>query len=256
MVRFAIALLILVATPSAIACSCAGMPTARDKIDNATFIFSGRVVATENPQQARLDAIADPAARNTAWRAGVDKSLEEGWGPHHGTRVVFDDVKVYSGTASQTVELWTGQGGGDCGLTFAHGLTYLVFAQLNKAGRVTAGLCGGTRPAVCSRDELLLLGEPESLVLPSIDDPVEPERIPCLQWPKLETDRNLEGLIRGRIDVDLVIDREGRVSHLAFQKPQRAELERIVRSWCFTPAKLDGKPIPVRLRYISPTDPN
>lgn len=256
MVKVAVIVLLLFA-PRLFACSCMRAPTRQAQIDAATLIFSGRVVSVENAQQARLNAIEDRVAREAAWLEGIARSHQEGWGPHHGTRVFFENVTFYVGSPTQTVELWTGHGGGDCGYTFEPGLDYLVFGTINRAGRAIAGECSGTTPLVCAREELLLLGEPESLVLPTLDEPVLPSRVPCLEWPKLHSDRrDLDGVFHRRIDVDLVIDREGRVSHFAFKDERpRPELERIIRAWCFKPAMLHGKPVPVRLNSISADHP-
>lgn len=44
------------------------------------------------------------------------------------------------------MEIFTGQGGGDCGVSFAQGERYLIFGSRGQDGRVHTGLCSGTRP--------------------------------------------------------------------------------------------------------------
>ncbi len=44
------------------------------------------------------------------------------------------------------MEVFTGQGGGDCGIHFAPGERYLILSHLGKDGRAHTGFCSGTRP--------------------------------------------------------------------------------------------------------------
>lgn len=44
------------------------------------------------------------------------------------------------------MEVFTGQGGGDCGIPFTPGERYLVLSHLGPDGRAHTGFCSGTRP--------------------------------------------------------------------------------------------------------------
>lgn len=246
-------LLMAVLAPRALACTCAGVMTPQEKIDYAQVIFAGRVVAIENPGQAALDKLPD-AERQAAWEKAVDISHQEGWGPTWGRKVTFEVSNVFKGTQSRLIELWTGQGGGDCGIDVAEGVTYLVFAHWSRAGRISAGMCTGTLPLACGRAELLALGEPESLTFPEEREPLDPHDYPCLKWPERASGPSLLGIVpSGLVPANLVIDREGRVVELQLKHPnarRMREVAHIVRNWCFQPAKLNDKPVAVRLDQI------
>jgi hypothetical protein len=62
--------------------------------------------------------------------------------------VHFSSVEILRGTSKldETITLYTGHGGGDCGYPFAIGKRYLVYA-FNFKGRLTTGICTQTAPA-------------------------------------------------------------------------------------------------------------
>ncbi len=70
-------------------------------------------------------------------------------------RVRFRIVERFAGTASLDFELFTGIGGGDCGVGFEVGQTYLVDSfQQDKATRWSASICSGTRHVKYATEDL------------------------------------------------------------------------------------------------------
>jgi carboxypeptidase family protein len=64
-----------------------------------------------------------------------------------GKRVRFSLIEAFRGVTGQTVEVWTGLGGGDCGYDFKQGDRYFVYAYRNQEdGKLGAGICSRTAP--------------------------------------------------------------------------------------------------------------
>src|SRR5262245_41056089 len=59
-------------------------------------------------------------------------------------RVQLRVAESFRGDAEGTVDLFTGQGGGDCGFPFVTGQRYLVYASRTGSGYQT-GICSRTR---------------------------------------------------------------------------------------------------------------
>ncbi len=61
-------------------------------------------------------------------------------------RVELDVIESFSGPAGKRFVLYSGLGGGDCGVDLKLGQEYLVFAHRTaQSGRWVASICGGTR---------------------------------------------------------------------------------------------------------------
>lgn len=78
----------------------------------------------------------------------MEKTGEGGFLSSYAARFVVDEY--FSGApAGSEVTVYTGMGGGDCGYPFVPGVSYLVYAgQQNGDGRLHAGICSATAPAV------------------------------------------------------------------------------------------------------------
>lgn len=73
-------------------------------------------------------------------------------------RVRLDVRERFSGPESRNFELFTGLGGGDCGVEFKEGEAWLVFAsQDQKSGRWGAGICGHSSLLKDSANEVAVL---------------------------------------------------------------------------------------------------
>jgi hypothetical protein len=62
-------------------------------------------------------------------------------------RVSFKITESLRGGVDDTVEVYTGSGGGDCGFNFGKGKSYLVYARRSTTGQLTTGICARTREA-------------------------------------------------------------------------------------------------------------
>ncbi len=82
--------------------------------------------------------------RGTESREVLENPLAELYWPIP-RRVEFDVIESFSGPADKRFVLYSGLGGGDCGVDFKPGQEYLVFAYREHSGRWVAGICGGTR---------------------------------------------------------------------------------------------------------------
>lgn len=116
------ALLLVGGTPLA-ACSCGGSAVSCESVWTTGAVFVGTV---------------------TELGAPVRGTREE---PFPQRRVAFEVVEPFKGleATAGTVELFTGNGGGDCGYPFIVGSIYLVFADESN-GRLTASICSNTMP--------------------------------------------------------------------------------------------------------------
>jgi hypothetical protein len=67
--------------------------------------------------------------------------------PFMARRASFKVTESLRGGVDDTLEVYTGNGGGDCGFAFAKGKSYLVYARRGTDGRLTTGICARTREA-------------------------------------------------------------------------------------------------------------
>lgn len=129
--------LLWLAAPAALACSCMVPPPPLEAL-------------------AQVDAVFTAVAERVE-RAEVDT----GYGMLPRKRVELRLEAVWKGMPEgDSVTVWTGLGGGDCGFAFEEGKSYLVYARRHDDGRLTTGLCDRTRPREGADEELDALGEP------------------------------------------------------------------------------------------------
>jgi len=67
--------------------------------------------------------------------------------PFYARRVSFKVTESLRGGVDDTLEVYTGSGGGDCGFGFSKGKSYLVYAHRASSGRLSTGICSRTREA-------------------------------------------------------------------------------------------------------------
>jgi hypothetical protein len=67
--------------------------------------------------------------------------------------------RQWKGEHRDTVEIWTGRGGGDCGYPFELGSHYVVLTE-EFEGHTRASICSGTKRLEEAAVELALLGKP------------------------------------------------------------------------------------------------
>ncbi len=119
------------------ACSCIGPLVSCETVFSATAVFVGKVATIEAPGRRT------PAE------------------PFPQRRVVLEVVETFKGVepTAQTLDVFTGNGGGDCGYPFIVGSSYLVFADEWK-GRLTVTICSNTAPIENAATDLAYLRGP------------------------------------------------------------------------------------------------
>jgi hypothetical protein len=133
LVFFAAAFIVSAAAPRpAAACSCAGSRPACQAFWDPGAVFTGKVMAIE--------------------------THSSGGAPFIERRVRFEVVEAFTGVTGSTIDVYTGNGGGDCGYAFVVGGTYLVYAyQATGSPWLTTGICSRTRPLSRATDDLAYL---------------------------------------------------------------------------------------------------
>ena len=113
------ALIFRASAPEAGMCSCAEARTDAEALQHNPVVFEGRVIRSRRARRS------------------------------HGeySRVVrvytFHVTRWRKGTPRQVVEVQTGMGGGDCGIVFRRGRTYMVYAGTDDQGRLGTSICSG-----------------------------------------------------------------------------------------------------------------
>jgi hypothetical protein len=116
-----ITLVLLLATTMALACSCADMGAGVCQTYWETpAVFSGRVVQIDD----------------------VKRGTEESY--FLTKKVKFAVIDAFRGVTGETLDIYTGSGGGDCGYNFELNESYLVYAWDNE-GKPSTGICSRTR---------------------------------------------------------------------------------------------------------------
>lgn len=131
-------IVVLLASPTANACSCGMGGAPCESFGTSAAVFAGTVIAVrENERPKKID------------RNAVD------WLPRFVYK--FSVQQAYSGVTGTEVEVFTGSGGGDCGYQFKIGERYLVYAYLYK-DKLNTSICGRTRPFSQATEDLAFLG--------------------------------------------------------------------------------------------------
>lgn len=108
------ALLLRAPDPAARFCDCASPPNEADAVRRSAVVFRGR------PVRSRMVYHGDG----------------------HATRLfTFTVTRVRKGAPRRTVQVETGLGGGDCGVDFHRGRSYVVYARRDANGRLTTDIC-------------------------------------------------------------------------------------------------------------------
>src|SRR5690242_14340431 len=125
----------LLMCPVARACDCALDPTPCMAFTHTAVIFAGRVSRISNIEVSLKSG--DPKIR------------------YPQRSVTFEVLKAYRGLQAKTVDVSTGEGGGDCGYLFERGREYLVYANPNPdTVSLSTGICQRTRLLSEARDDI------------------------------------------------------------------------------------------------------
>lgn len=110
--------------PQAMACSCIPPLPASEAFKSADAVFVGSVTSfgvRGEPEKSDFDGREVLAFRQ-------------------GRQAVFRVKKAYKGVQEETITVFTGEGGGDCGFDFIVGHEYLIYANTSD-GQLYAGIC-------------------------------------------------------------------------------------------------------------------
>ena len=251
-ILFACVALCFLLTATAYPCSC-GIPDIQEEVDFATAVFVGKVVKKE-PRTY---------------------TIESSGGTHYlkGYTLTFNTLASWKGSQN-TIQVRTGTGGGDCGITAEIGEIYLVYAHRRDDGQLWMDICSNTVPWVCAEPQIKILGAPsagslerEELKTP-FDTLVEPLELefPCMTVPKLIKPIPIEWSDGSmNVYVDLVIGADGTVSSLTFKNRKDTknpcnpacseaflnDLKRKVMNLQFQPSTMLGKPVSVIIHMLS-----
>ncbi|HET7460932.1 MAG TPA: hypothetical protein VFJ82_06780 [Longimicrobium sp.] len=110
------ALLLHAPRPAAAFCDCVGPRSDADAVRQNAVVFEGRPVRMRVVQQA----------------PGLQAHV-----------FTFAVTRVRKGTRARTVQVRTGVGGGDCGVSFEIGRSYTVYARRDANGRLVTYICSG-----------------------------------------------------------------------------------------------------------------
>lgn len=122
--------------PSAVfACSCVEPLSVEEQMSHSETVFVGRVLEVGASKEAYANTKA----------------------------VRFEVSEIWKGAEESQIIIYTGSGGGDCGISFTEGTEYLVYAQRStmygdKELLVTI-ICDRTRPLIQAKEDLTVLGE-------------------------------------------------------------------------------------------------
>jgi len=209
MVRLAlIALLFLSLSPTAFSCFCAPSSGCPGLGRKAFPVFLGTVLSVTELSRTGDDAFL---STRTA-RIQVDESFG-GLSPD-----------------MHEVDVLTGSGGGDCGISFQPGEKYLVGAFVGDDGLVHAGICGNTRRIDAVGVALQVLRQRR-----------DGQQTPSLAGQIAQHDRNFEGLLgmrapRPLADVLVRVKSDGRVYET------RADADGLYEFYNLPPGKYEFAP--------------
>jgi len=266
MARLLVALLASFVAFEAGACSCMSRENVDAAFKNADAVFAGVVVSIDDPRGNRNRALSEKERIAAAQQDAEDRSR----GPRSGRKVTFRVMQWWkTDTFSESVQLWTAYGGGDCGYPVEPGKSYLVYARRDLHNRLTFGICGRTAALVCASADLKELGEPiktyETFDTDSLVKQEEPYTTYWrIQGAVLLGERGLQMDKHCRFTVEGVISRDGTVRDFRIVNTPRsalcpaslqAHIAERVASWRFRPATLDGWPIESLLTSVSIREP-
>ena len=102
------------------ACTCIGTSTVKNALKYSSFVFTGRVVASEKVSLLPKDF--------NKFAAEYEKMYYEKM------KYTFKVSAIYKGKiVTDTLIIYSGFGKGDCGYTFLVGYEYIVYANWNKS---------------------------------------------------------------------------------------------------------------------------
>ena len=136
-ILFGVLLTLALASVDVNACSCAGPGPPCESFGSADAVFAGTVVSVRENKRT-----SQPERGNVDW---------------HPVAFKFSVEHPYLGVTGAEIEVFTGQGGGDCGYQFKVGRRYLVYAYRYE-NKLSTGICTRTKPFETGSEDLAFLG--------------------------------------------------------------------------------------------------
>lgn len=137
---------VLMIPQSVSACSCLTQDQ-QTTFQKSSMVFTGKMVKQVNKK---------------SWLDGTRFGRNEGL--FFAVAYTFEVNEVWKGEPGKKTVIYSGSGGGECGISFQKGETYLVYAFESDHGKMYATLC--TRPELVSsekaQEDLRLLGQGRS----------------------------------------------------------------------------------------------
>lgn len=148
LVFLGIAIVFALADSAAMACMCGGGGggTACEGYGKAAAVFVGTVTGVRESEQYK--------GKDVAEMRKLRDSGELDWGP---MAYKFSVEQAYLGVAGSEVEIFTGRGSSDCGVTFQTGQRYVVYADRYK-DKLTTNTCMRTKPFNEASEDIAYLG--------------------------------------------------------------------------------------------------
>ena len=121
----------LVLSSSAIACQCGATEPPAVALKSSSSVFSGRAVAVSD-QYGVFRRLGDRLSVSRPNASSYEEHLQR-----YGFEITFEVSSVWKGPVKKRLVVFTGRGGGDCGIPFAVGSRYLVYADTSGVLRCT-----------------------------------------------------------------------------------------------------------------------
>jgi hypothetical protein len=128
--------------PTAHACSCAGEPDPWIAARNSSIVFVGCMINSR-----------DEGNNPTGKSSGEPVS-----GIFISRAYDFEVLSVLSGIPTTRATVFTGRGGGDCGVVFGYNAIWVVYAYGGAADAYSTGICTRTAPIASAAEDLRALG--------------------------------------------------------------------------------------------------
>ena len=138
---------------SAIACQCGATDPPALALKSSSSVFSGQAVAV-NDQYGVFRRLGD--------RLGVSKPDASSYEEHlrrYGFEITFEVSSVWKGPVKKRLTVFTGRGGGDCGIPFAVGGRYLVYADSSAGTLLYTSIWTRTNLLASASSDLVALGK-------------------------------------------------------------------------------------------------
>lgn len=126
------------------ACSCVQPPPVQNALDDASAVFSGKVVDIEEQT---------PVSR---FISDILTTFSDDEPDFPQKTVVLEVTSTWKGVSTSQITVKTGLGGGDCGFEFAVGQTYLVYAHGDD---LHTSVCTRTTELSAANEDLSVLGQ-------------------------------------------------------------------------------------------------